>query len=142
VASSCSLKRELAEARINVNCIAPGYIQRGAGFGVSAGSVEEHSWGRFGTPADVAAIAPFLASCAADYVTGEVFAVNGGAFWGRIPRWRDDDGHERCRGLNCPAKGQPPAPPSPDSGLRDGSRQSLCPRLRGEPGPLSDRFGR
>ena len=41
-------------------------------------------WGRFGTPADVAEMALFLASSAADYVTGEVFAVNGGAFAGRM----------------------------------------------------------
>jgi NAD(P)-dependent dehydrogenase (short-subunit alcohol dehydrogenase family) len=40
--------------------------------------------GRFGTSADVAEIALFLASPAADYVTGEVFAVNGGAFSGRM----------------------------------------------------------
>ena len=41
-------------------------------------------WGRFGTPADVAQMTLFLASSAADYVTGEVFAVNGGAFAGRM----------------------------------------------------------
>ena len=35
-------------------------------------------WGRLGTPADVAPAALFLASPAADYVTGEVLAVNGG----------------------------------------------------------------
>jgi NAD(P)-dependent dehydrogenase (short-subunit alcohol dehydrogenase family) len=83
-----TLAMELAEARINVNCIAPGYIQ-------SEGAVESSSdfqrallsnipWGRFGTPANVAHMTLFLASSAADYVTGEVFAVNGGAFAGRI----------------------------------------------------------
>jgi NAD(P)-dependent dehydrogenase (short-subunit alcohol dehydrogenase family) len=40
-------------------------------------------WGRFGTPADVAQGALFLASSAADYVTGEVLAVSGGALAGR-----------------------------------------------------------
>jgi NAD(P)-dependent dehydrogenase (short-subunit alcohol dehydrogenase family) len=39
-------------------------------------------WARFGTPADVAQAALFLASPAADYVTGEVLAVNGGALPG------------------------------------------------------------
>jgi NAD(P)-dependent dehydrogenase (short-subunit alcohol dehydrogenase family) len=34
-------------------------------------------------PGDVAQAALFLASSAADYVTGEVLAVNGGAFAGR-----------------------------------------------------------
>jgi 3-oxoacyl-[acyl-carrier protein] reductase len=41
------------------------------------------TWGRFGTPAEVAQAARYLASSAADYVTGEVLAVNGGAFAGR-----------------------------------------------------------
>jgi 3-oxoacyl-[acyl-carrier protein] reductase len=82
-----TLAMELAAARINVNCIAPGYIQ-------SEGAVSNSDfqrallsnipWGRFGTPADVAQMTLFLASSAADYVTGEVFAVNGGAFAGRM----------------------------------------------------------
>ena len=37
-----------------------------------------------GTPADIAPAALFLASAAADYVTGEVLAVDGGAFAGRM----------------------------------------------------------
>ena len=41
-------------------------------------------WGRLGTPADVAPAALFLASPAADYIAGEVLAVNGGAFAGRM----------------------------------------------------------
>lgn len=80
------LAMELAAHRINVNCIAPGYIQS-----VSPPPTSEfHNallknipWGRFGSPAEVAQAALFLASPAADYVTGEVLAVNGGAFAGR-----------------------------------------------------------
>jgi NAD(P)-dependent dehydrogenase (short-subunit alcohol dehydrogenase family) len=41
-------------------------------------------WGRLGTPGDVAPAARLLASPAADYVTGEVLSVNGGAFAGRM----------------------------------------------------------
>jgi hypothetical protein len=37
-------------------------------------------WRRFGTPRMVRQPAPFLASPAGDYLTGEVLAVNGGAF--------------------------------------------------------------
>ena len=84
---SKTLAMELAEARINVNCIAPGYIQADGAVPDSAFNralLKNIPWGRFGTPADVAEIALFLASSAADYVTGEVFAVNGGAFAGRM----------------------------------------------------------
>ena len=82
-----TLAMELAEARINVNCIAPGYIQADGAVPdteFNRALLSNIPWGRFGTPADVAAIALFLASSAADYVTGEVFAVNGGAFAGRM----------------------------------------------------------
>ena len=82
-----TLAMELAEARINANCIAPGYIQLNSAAPESEfqrALLKNIPWGRFGTPADVAAIALFLASSAADYVTGEVFAVNGGAFSGRM----------------------------------------------------------
>jgi 3-oxoacyl-[acyl-carrier protein] reductase len=82
-----TLAMELAEARINVNCIAPGYIQADGAVADTAFNralLSNIPWGRFGAPADVAAITLFLASSAADYVTGEVFAVNGGAFAGRM----------------------------------------------------------
>jgi NAD(P)-dependent dehydrogenase (short-subunit alcohol dehydrogenase family) len=79
-----------AEQRINVNSIAPGYIDTGSDSGLAApvsafqdAMMKNIPWARFGTPADVAQAALFLASPAADYVTGEVLAVNGGAFAGR-----------------------------------------------------------
>lgn len=80
------LAMELAEHRINVNCIAPGYIQLESAPPASefrSALLKNIPWGRFGTPAEVAQAALFLASPAADYVTGEVLAVNGGAFAGR-----------------------------------------------------------
>jgi 3-oxoacyl-[acyl-carrier protein] reductase len=82
-----TLAMELAQAHINVNCIAPGYIQLDPTAPDSEfrrALLQNIPWGRFGTPAEVADIALFLASSAADYVTGEVFAVNGGAFAGRM----------------------------------------------------------
>jgi 3-oxoacyl-[acyl-carrier protein] reductase len=83
------LAMELAEQCINVNSIAPGYIDtrnNAPAAPVSAfqdAMMRNIPWGRFGTPADVAQAALFLASSAADYVTGEVLGVNGGAFAGR-----------------------------------------------------------
>lgn len=86
------LAMELAEQGITVNSIAPGYInvrpddpdpppERSA---FRDAMVKNIPMGRLGTPADVAQAALFLASPAADYVTGEVLAVNGGAFAGRM----------------------------------------------------------
>jgi 3-oxoacyl-[acyl-carrier protein] reductase len=82
-----ALAMELAEARINVNCIAPGYIQDDGAVPDSdfqRGILKNIPWGRFGTPGDVAEMALFLASTVSDYLTGEVFAVNGGAYAGRM----------------------------------------------------------
>jgi NAD(P)-dependent dehydrogenase (short-subunit alcohol dehydrogenase family) len=83
------LAMELAERGITANSIAPGYInvrpdnppERSA---FQDAMLKNIPMGRQGTPADVAQAALFLASPAADYVTGEVLAVNGGAFAGRM----------------------------------------------------------
>ena len=82
------LAMELASARINVNCIAPGFVRVDSE--VSPLTEEYVSTltrgiplGRAGTPADIADAALFLASPYADYVTGEVLGVNGGAMAGR-----------------------------------------------------------
>jgi NAD(P)-dependent dehydrogenase (short-subunit alcohol dehydrogenase family) len=83
-----TLAMELAERGINVNCIAPGYINTKPDTApvdteFQNAMLRNIPWGRFGTPAEVAQAALYLASPAADYVTGEVLAVNGGAFAGR-----------------------------------------------------------
>ena len=84
------LAMELATRGITVNAIAPGYIkvrpdaparERSA---FQAAMLANIPMGRQGSPAEVAQAALFLASQAADYVTGEVLAVNGGAFAGRM----------------------------------------------------------
>jgi 3-oxoacyl-[acyl-carrier protein] reductase len=82
------LALELAGHRINVNCIAPGFVRVDSEV---SPLTEEYvtaitrgiPWGRQGTPLDIANAALFLASPLADYVTGEVLAVNGGASAGR-----------------------------------------------------------
>lgn len=82
------LAMELASARINVNCIAPGFIRVDSEL---SPLTEEYvsaitrgiPWGRAGTPRDIANAALFLASPYAEYVTGEVLGVNGGAMAGR-----------------------------------------------------------
>ena len=82
------LAMELASARINVNCIAPGFVRVDSEV---SPLTEEYvrtltrgiPWGRAGTPRDIADAALFLASPYAEYVTGEVLGVNGGAMAGR-----------------------------------------------------------
>jgi 3-oxoacyl-[acyl-carrier protein] reductase len=83
-----ALAMELAAQGINVNCIAPGYINTKPDTApvdteFQNAMLRNIPWGRFGTPAEVAQAALYLASSAADYLTGEVLAVNGGAFAGR-----------------------------------------------------------
>jgi 3-oxoacyl-[acyl-carrier protein] reductase len=69
--------------RVRVNCIAPGWIR--TAWGEGAGEIwqarvrDETPLKRWGTPEDVAKMARFLASDDADFVTGQVICVNGGA---------------------------------------------------------------
>ena len=82
------LALEMAKHRINVNCIAPGLIEvEGEVSPLTAEYVETLTrsipWGRIGKPEDIANAALFLASPLADFITGEVLAVNGGSSAGR-----------------------------------------------------------
>jgi 3-oxoacyl-[acyl-carrier protein] reductase len=74
--------REFAPWGITVNMIAPGWIpvERHADDPQEAKDayLAEIPAGRWGTPADVAAAAAYLASDAAGFVTGQTITVNGG----------------------------------------------------------------
>ena len=81
--------RELAPLGITVNTIAPGAIEtpmyRGAAGlsasdAVPAANVKNIPMGRIGRPDEVGALAQFLASPAASYITGQVIAANGGSY--------------------------------------------------------------
>jgi glucose 1-dehydrogenase len=79
-----NLAMELAPHRITANNIAPGAIATPINQSVLddpeayRNAVSEVPLGRFGTPADVAAVALFLASDEAAYVTGSTYYVDGG----------------------------------------------------------------
>ena len=78
-----SLAADLAPGGVTVNCIAPGRIltdRARALFpeGPSAEQVDDIPMGRFGRPEDVGAVAAFLASERASYVTGTTINVDGG----------------------------------------------------------------
>ena len=82
MAFSKSLALTLAP-QVRVNCLAPGWIQTAWGNTASARWHDrvrrETPLGRWGTPADVARVARWLVSPAADFITGQVIRINGGA---------------------------------------------------------------
>lgn len=78
-----ALALDLAEHRINVNAIAPGFIEVERSIRQTPNYSREMvgatiPWGRVGLPEDLAELAIFLASPASDYLTGQVIAVDGG----------------------------------------------------------------
>lgn len=81
---SKSLAREVGSRNITVNCIAPGFIDTDMTRALSeqqrSALIAQIPLGRLGRPGDVAAAAAFLASPAADYVTGCTLHVNGGMY--------------------------------------------------------------
>ncbi len=82
------LAMELAEHGINVNCVSPGAVEVSNGFSATS---EEYvtilkksiPWGRIGQPEDIAKVVLFLASPAAEFITGAVLPVDGGSSAGR-----------------------------------------------------------
>ncbi len=79
-----ALANEWASRGINVNAIAPGYMATDNTSALRADPVrsrqilERIPAGRWGTAADLAGAAVFLASPASDYVNGHVLTVDGG----------------------------------------------------------------
>ena len=78
---SKSLARALAPT-VRVNVLAPGWIETAFGEGAAEEFkrevAESTPMKRWGTPADVAAAAVWLASPAAAFITGQAINVNGG----------------------------------------------------------------
>ncbi len=90
IALTKTLARELGPFRINVNAVAPGFIEtrltKAKGEGEDLGIPEPVrqmaimliALGRYGTPEEVANAHLFLASDEADYISGVVLPISGG----------------------------------------------------------------
>ncbi|MBM3246573.1 MAG: 3-oxoacyl-[acyl-carrier-protein] reductase [Candidatus Omnitrophica bacterium] len=82
IALTKTAAKELASRNINVNAVAPGFIQTEMTARLPEDLKEkmrqEIALNRFGTPQDVAAACLFLASQEADYITGQTIVVDGG----------------------------------------------------------------
>jgi 3-oxoacyl-[acyl-carrier protein] reductase len=83
---SRALAREIGSRNITVNCIAPGFIDtdmtKVLGEDQHAALLTQIPLGRLGKPEDIAAAVAFLASPAANYITGTTLHVNGGMYMG------------------------------------------------------------
>ena len=77
-----SMARELASRNITVNAVAPGYIETDMTSKLSEEQRKKLTdmipMGRMGKPDDIAKVVGFLCSPEADYITGQVIAVDGG----------------------------------------------------------------
>ena len=81
---SRSLAREVGSRGITVNTVAPGFIDTDMTRDLSEAQKEamlgDIPLKRLGDPDDIAAAVSFLASKAADYITGQTIHVNGGMY--------------------------------------------------------------
>ena len=77
-----SLAKEFAARNVTVNAVAPGFIETDMTTRLTeeqkAGALGLIPMKRMGTPDDIAHITNFLASHKSDYITGQVFTVDGG----------------------------------------------------------------
>lgn len=77
-----ALAKELGPSNIQVNCVAPGVVDTKMNASLTPADLEsikeETPLGVIGRPEDIAQTITFLASSAADFITGQVISPNGG----------------------------------------------------------------
>lgn len=81
IAATKALAQETAKRNVTVNAIAPGFIYSDMTEDLNETEIKKIiPTGRFGKPEEVAALAAFLVSDEAAYITGEVISINGGIY--------------------------------------------------------------
>jgi len=81
IGATKALAQEVAARKVTVNAIAPGFIATDMTKELNEAELKKMiPVGRFGKPEEVAALASFLASDDAAYITGQVISINGGLY--------------------------------------------------------------
>ena len=81
IGATKALAQEVAPRGVTVNAIAPGFIETDMTKDLPQDELKKQiPVGRFGRPEEVAALAGFLLSDEAAYITGEVISINGGLY--------------------------------------------------------------
>lgn len=81
IGATKALAQETAARGVTVNAIAPGFIETDMTKSLPQDELKKLiPMQRFGKPEEVAALAGFLISDAASYITGEVISINGGLY--------------------------------------------------------------
>ena len=82
IAFTKALAKEFGPNGINVNAVAPGFIQtdmtKNVTEEIKQEIIDNSALGRLGTPEDVAGVVSFLASEKSNFITGQVISVDGG----------------------------------------------------------------
>jgi len=81
IAATKALAQEVAQRKVTVNAVAPGFIDTDMTAELPKDElVKLVPMRRFGTPDEVADAVAFLASEKASYITGNVISINGGLY--------------------------------------------------------------
>lgn len=81
IAATKALAQEVGRKKVTVNAIAPGFVNTDMVDGLDEATLKKDiPLQRFGEPEEVAALAGFLASPDAGYITGECISINGGLY--------------------------------------------------------------
>ena len=81
IGATKALAQEVAPRKVTVNAICPGFIESDMTAGLDVNELKKLvPMRRFGTADEVAALASFLASDPAAYITGQAISINGGLY--------------------------------------------------------------